>query len=189
MSMKKILAGLSFSLASAVASAAIWSQTIDFNPDMPVPPSQTWKHDLGTEGFRFGYDQISSFSLSVRIVDRATGGSLERFLDLRSNLETAVLDLPGGNSPDAIWIFAIGTNQYNASQTGGLLALNNSGELTIGLDTLRGPIFGNAIGGNFLIAESTLTAEGVLPEPGALALVGVALLGVGLSSRRQARAG
>lgn len=189
MSMKKILAGLSLSLASAVASAATWSQTIDFTPDVPVPPSYTWTHDLESVGFRFGHDQITSFSLSVRILDRATGNSFVRAADLLTNLETAVLDVENDGSPDAIWFFAIGTNQYNANQTGGLLALNSSGELNIGLDTLRGPILGNAIGGNFLIAESTLTAEGVLPEPGALALVGVALLGVGLSSRRQARAG
>ncbi len=187
MSIKKILAGLSLSLASAVASAAIWSETMVFSPVKNVPDVATWTHDLGSKGFRFGYDQIDSFSLSVRIIDRATGNSFARALDLASNLETAVLNLPGGNSPDAIWFFAIGTNQYNGSQVGGLLALNDSGQLLVSVDTAR--LLGAAVGGNFSIAESTLTAEGVLPEPGALALVGVALLGVGLSSRRQARAG
>lgn len=187
MSIKKIVAGLSLSLASAVASAATWSQTIDFNPDLLVPPQQTWTHDLESVGFRTGFDQITSFSLSVRIIDRANGNAFAQAVDLAANLEVAVVDLPGGASPDATWFFAIGTNQYQGSQAGGVQALNASGDLTIILDSLR--FLTTTPGGNFSIAESTLTAQGVLPEPGALTLVAVALLGVGLSTRRQTRAG
>jgi len=187
MDVKKIFAGLSLCLASAVASAAVWSQNIDFSPDLLVPPQQTWTHNLASVGFRPGQDVITSFGLSVRLVDRATGSALAQAIDLALNLETAVVDLPGGASPDAIWFFAIGTNQYQGSQTGGVLALNGSGSLTVILDSLR--FLTTTPGGNFSIAESTLTAQGVLPEPGALALVAVALLGAGLSTRRPARAG
>lgn len=194
MFLKRILAGLTLSLASAAALAAPWSQTIDFGSGLNVPTAAIWTHDLGSVGFRFGSDQITSFSLSVRIIDRAAGNAFARADDLRTNLETAVVDLPGGTSPDAIWFRAIGTNQYIGSQDGGVLALNSSGKLSVSVDTAR--LLGAAMGGNFAIAESTLTAQGVVPEPSgvvpepsALALVCVALLGVGLSSRRQVRAG
>lgn len=180
MFIKKIITGLSLSLASAVASAALWSDTIDFNPVLNVPPKATWTHDLGSDGFRFGLDTITSFSLSVRIVDRGN------VFDRLANLETAVVDLEGGTSFDDIWFFAIGRNDYKGDLVGGTAELNRSGLLTVSVDTAR--LLGAAIGGNFSIAESTLTAEGVVPEPGALSLVAVALLGVGLSRRRQARA-
>jgi hypothetical protein len=193
MFIKKIITGLSLGLASAVASAAIWSQTIDFIPGLNVPNKATWTHDLGTDDFNFGIHTITSFSLSVRIVDR--GNAFDRLLDL----ETAVVDLEGGTSADDIWFFAIGRNDYKGDLVGGTAELNRSGLLTVSVDTAR--LLGAAIGGNFSIAESTLTAEGVVtepdalplaavgvvPEPGALPLVAVALLGLGLSRRRQAR--
>lgn len=174
MSIKKILAGLSLTVASAVASAAPWTQTIDFNPDILVPPTATWTHDLRTVGFDVGLDTITSFSLNVRIKD--DGGFFDNLLDI----EIAVVGVPGGGD---IWSGAIGLNSYNGAQTGGVATLNDFGVFTVTLGSF--PV----IGGDFLIDSSTLTAQGrdgvAVPEPGALALVGLGLVGVALRRRQQ----
>jgi PEP-CTERM motif len=172
MNFKKILAGLSLTVASAVASAAPWTQTIDFNPDIYIGPAHTWTHDLTTVGFAPGSDFITSFSLTVNIKDDKSDGFLSS--------EWAFADLPGLLA-DGIWLSPIGSNSTGTSLLGAF-QLNLNGTLQVTVSSLLG---------DFLLASSSLTANGFdgpssdVPEPGALALVGLGLMGVALRRRQQ----
>lgn len=177
MSFKAKLAGVVLGVSSAVASAAPWTETLDFDPDLAVPPTASWTHDLTLVGFDVGLDTITSFSLKVTIKD--DGG----YVDNLFNTEIAWVNLPGGSGVDEVWNSAIGLNTYGGSTVGALLSLTSTGKLTVSI----------AAGwGDFLVDKSVLTAQGFdgnkVPEPGALGLAAIGLLGLGLSRRRKTQA-
>lgn len=169
---KSLLAGVALTVASFGASAAVWTQTIDFNPDVYVPPTYSWTHDLTTAGFNAATDLVTGFTLNVRIKDDSNS-----FFDF---FEIAFADLPGLLG-DRTWFSPIGNNTAGPSVEG-LLSLNGNGLLSVSV---------GSIAGDFLIDKSSLTATGMsdvrsqVPEPGVLALVGIGLLGMGIARRHR----
>lgn len=134
--------------------------------------SYTYTHDLNDNGFRPLNDVINSFNLSIRLAD-----------DSRSWLdgpELAFVDLPGATGDSFVYDFGASGAQYGGWSILGLLQLNTLGTLTVTI---------SSVFGDFNLVGSNLTANGLrntsVPEPGALGLLGVGLVGMALSMRRR----
>lgn len=180
MTFKSTLAGLALCAVSSAASAAPWTQTIDFNPDIYIGPAQTWTHDLTTVGFDPLSDVITNFKLTVNLTDDDSDPN--GFFG-SGKLEAAFANAPGLLA-DIVWLptSSIGSGSSLVSSLLGLVDLNANGQLTITLSSTLG---------DFLLQSSVLSADGYdapstkVPEPGILALAGLGLLGVGLSRRKK----
>lgn len=138
--------------------------------------SHTYVHDLNDDGFRPNTDLIDSFLLSIDLADES-----DHWYD---SLELAIVDLPGILGDDLIWSWDFDANgdEYGGWSVAGLLQLNELGTLTVTVSSLFG---------DFNLVGSTLTAHGLsnvdanVPEPGALGLLGIGLVGMALSMRRR----
>jgi hypothetical protein len=165
-----VLLALGFASTSHAAYIpATWTDSASFGAGQPVGwfQSFTYTHDLTDNGFRPMEDVITGFNLSVDVADDAGdawwefGG--EQWLVTKDPLYTRY-ELSG----DAFGGFTI------------LGLLNELGTLTVTI---------SSVWGDFNVLGSTLTAWGGsntnVPEPGALGLLGVGLVGVALSMRRR----
>lgn len=171
-------------LAAGFASSAhasyvpvTWNDSADLGNGVYIGSgrSYTYTHDLNDNGFRPSLDWIEQFDLSINLEDDST----------KDGFELALVNVPGildaGSTNDFNFNFSASIDEFGGSILG-LLQLNIFGTLTVTISSLWG---------DFNLISSELTAQGVshtstnVPEPGALGLLGVGLLGMAISMRRR----
>ncbi len=162
--------------AQAAYIPASWTDNADIGGSKPIQSgkSYTYTHDLNDNGFRPLLDVITGFNLSI---DLGNGGLFD----------TATISLPDTWwAGDVRYDFGASGGEYGGWSILGLLNLNALGTLSVTI---------TSVWGNFTLLGSTLNASGAsytngspvasVPEPGALGLLGVGLLGMALSMRRR----
>ncbi|MFC4310621.1 PEP-CTERM sorting domain-containing protein [Steroidobacter flavus] len=170
---------LAFGFAGAARADYIPATWVDVATDannvyIGERQSFTYTHNLNDTGFRPLTDLITSFHLSINLAD-----------DQRNDAyELAFVDIPGFTGDSFVSRFGLAGEEYGGFSILGLLQLNALGTLTVTI---------NSIFGDFNLVNSTITAQGLrqvanVPEPGALGLLGVGLVGIALSKRRRKQA-
>jgi hypothetical protein len=171
---------LAFGFASAAHAdyiPASWTDSANLGNGVYIGnwESYTYTHDLTDNGFRPLNDLIDSFHLSIDLADD----------DRHDSFELAFVDLPGLTGDAIVQNFNLGGEEYGGGfSILGLLQLNALGTLTVTISSLWG---------DFNLVGSTLTANGLsnvanVPEPGALGLLGIGLVGIALAKRRRKQA-
>jgi hypothetical protein len=156
------------SVTVANATPISWVDTIDFNPDRYIAPnsSVSYNHDILDNGYTPLVDSIYGYSLSVNLYDDGDNG-----------LEVALVNVPGVGG-DKVYFDLSGSEFGGWSLAGyGQLALTGLYDVTI-----------SSLWGDFFLGSSTLTVRGderSVPEPGALGLLALAMLGMVAASRRK----
>jgi len=170
---------------SAWAIPTTWTDTIDFNPDILIPPTYFYAHDIGTQGFSSffmgGNDTISSYILTVSLYDDNLG-NIHNF----SN----TLQMPDGLEKARIWTTG-GVKSYDFSLTSADVSMTGNliGRLDLWADGRLGVLVSAAFG-DFYLASSQLTAYGddgsaPVPEPGTMVLLGFGMLGLAIYGKRR----
>jgi hypothetical protein len=161
-------------LVAASACGAANAAAMDWQDDgtfagILMTQGQTIAYNHTLDGFTPGLDSISSYYLTFNLWDDANDKPFE--------LETALLSQPG--APIDSILFNLSGEEHGGWTAQGRWQLNTTGSLTVAVTSLIG---------DFYFGGSTLTAHGdkqSVPEPGTLALFGVALLGFGLMRHKR----
>ena len=151
-----------------------WTDTLNVGNGIYIGDQQsyTYTHDLNDNGFTPLSDIITGFHLSINLADD------QRF----DGPELAFIDLPGALGDNFVYNFGLAGEEFGGWSILGLLQLNVLGTLTVTISSIIG---------DFNLVGSTLTASGLhdntpsVPEPGALGLLGIGLMGMALSMRRR----
>jgi hypothetical protein len=155
-------------LAAANATPITWVDSIDFNPDRYIAPytSTSYTHDIRDNGFTPLVDLIYGYSLNVNLHDDADTG-----------LEVALVNVAGVTG-DRVY-FDLSGSEFGGWSLAGYAQLALTGLYDVTISSLYG---------DFFLDGSTLTVRGderSVPEPGALGLLALALLGIAFASRRK----
>jgi len=164
------------STANAAYVADSWTDSLDINHYVAGGSSHTYSHNILEAGFNPGADFVTNFSLAIDLYDDASDGIFTRY----GVLEVADVDI---SNMHAGYVFDFGNNAFAGWTLSGLIQLNLAGTLTVAVSSVCNIL----VCGDFNIGNSTLVANGYsqVPEPSAIALLGIGLLGIGLARRRK----
>lgn len=162
--------------AQAAFIPATWNDIKDFGSGVTVGPSTpfTYVHDLTTSGFTplpAGY--IDDYELSINLKDDASDPWYAPF-------EVARVSLFGGLANGFVSSFGWSNVDFGWSILGSV-ELSLLGTLTVTVSSLLGDF---VVTGSHLVANGYTDSRAV-PEPGALGLLGIGLLGMALTMRRR----
>lgn len=174
-----LAAGFTTSAHAALISTT-WRDSANLGASGQYIPDQgmyQYVHNIADNGFRPAIDVLDSFSLAINLVDDKHDSFWTGLIEI------AAVDLPGrGGDENWIGSFSSWGNEYGGWSMEGLTQLRSDGTLSV---TVRSVI------GDFYLLSSELTAKGKhntsanVPEPGALGLLGVGLLGMAIGARRR----
>lgn len=185
------LAGVALMLLTGIAWAipTTWTDTIDFNPNILVPPTYFFTHDITDSGFRSsfmgGNDTISSFILTVALYDDNSDNSYS----------FSSYMMPIGDGPEAARILATGgVYSYDFNLQSNNFTGSLDGRFDLWSDGRLG-VFVCSNFGDFYLDSSSLTATGdngdasdnlaPVPEPGTMVLLGFGMLGLAIYGKRR----
>jgi hypothetical protein len=169
-----VLLAVGFSTAArADYIPATWTDNLNVGSGVYIGNgrSYTYEHNVNDNGFQPFNDVITNFHLSINLADDTRSWELLP--------ELAFVSLPG--SGGFVTNFGASGEEFGGWSLLGLLQLNTLGTLTVTISSIMG---------DFNLVGSTLTANGVsnvasVPEPGALGLLGIGLMGMAFSMRRR----
>jgi hypothetical protein len=177
-------AALMLVAGSAWAIPTTWTDTIDFNPDILIPPAYFYTHNISDSGFTSffmgGDDTISSYVLTIALYDD-NKGSRYNFCNNEFRI---------GDGPEAARILTSGgVYSYNFSLTSNDYAGSLLGRLDLWADGKLGVFVGSTLG-DFYLASSELRVYGdngtaPVPEPGTMALIGFGMLSLAIYGKRR----
>ncbi len=178
-------------VGSAMALPVTWTDTIDFTPNILIPPTYSYWHDISDDGFSTwwtgGDDTITSFSLEVALYDdNEVDISSERhvtrwFLGIPVAWEWVTVTNPDGTEGAKI-SFGLEAHEFTFDNGSETYTGNLLGTLDIWHDGTLNVCVSSDFG-DFYLDSSTLTVNGddgtaPVPEPATLMLLGSGLIGL-----------